>query len=47
MVGYAVVDGEAVVRLALVNAQTHEAELERLFNGLREIAKDVRAALVA
>ena len=47
MVGYAMVDGEAVVRLALVNAQTHEAELERLFKGLREIAKDVRAALVA
>ena len=47
MVGYAMVDGEAVVRLALVNAQSDEAELERLFEGLRMIAKDVRAALVA
>ena len=47
MVGHAVVDGEAVVRLALVNAQTDEAELERLFEELRMIAKDVRATLVA
>ena len=47
MVGYAMVDGEAVVRLALVNAQADEAELERLFEGLRMIAKDVRAVLVA
>ncbi len=47
MVGYAMVDGEAVVRLALVNAQADEAELDRLFEGLRMIAKDVRAALVA
>lgn len=47
MVGYAMVDGEAIVRLALVNAQADEEDLKLLFKRLREVAAELReAALV-
>ena len=42
MVGYAMVDDEAVVRLPLVNAQAGEDELELLFAQLREVAAELR-----
>ena len=47
MVGFAHVDGEAVVRLAVVNAQSDEGSLGALFDGIRAIVAELRAALVA
>lgn len=44
MVGYAMVDGKAVVRLALVNAQVGEDDVELLFENLVEVAAELRAA---
>ena len=43
MVGYALVDDDAVVRLVVANPATDEADLERLFGQVREVAKDMRA----
>ena len=47
MVGYAIVDGEAVVRLPLVNAQAGKDDLQLLFVRLRQIAAELRADVVA
>lgn len=47
MVGYAMVDGEAVVRLVLVNAQVGEAELALLFENLCEVAAELREGVLA
>jgi glutamate/tyrosine decarboxylase-like PLP-dependent enzyme len=47
MVGYAMVDGEAVVRLVLVNAQVGEPELELLFENLCEVAAELREGVLA
>ncbi len=44
MVGYAMVDGEAVVRLTLVNAQADENDLKLLFKRLRKVAAELREA---
>jgi hypothetical protein len=47
MVGYAMVDGEAVVRLVLVNAQVGEPELKLLFENLCEVAAELREGVLA
>ncbi|MFT5291752.1 MAG: sulfinoalanine decarboxylase [Planctomycetota bacterium] len=44
MVGYAMVDGQAVVRLPLVNSQATEDDLRLLFKSLREVAALLRKA---
>lgn len=42
MVGYAMVDGEAVVRLALVNAQVTDDDVRLMFEHLRGVAAELR-----
>ncbi|MFT4513701.1 MAG: glutamate/tyrosine decarboxylase-like PLP-dependent enzyme [Planctomycetota bacterium] len=44
MVGYALVDGEAIVRLVLVNAEAGKAEVQLLFKHIREVAAQLREA---
>lgn len=47
MVGYALVDGEAVVRLTLVNGQVDEGDLEKLFRNLLDVAGELRKPAVS
>ena len=42
MVGYAIVDDEAVVRLTIVNAEVAERDLRMLFTSLCEVAGELR-----
>ncbi|MEM8709852.1 MAG: pyridoxal-dependent decarboxylase [Planctomycetota bacterium] len=42
MVGYAIVDDRAVVRLTLVNAEVKDRDLRKLFKDLCEVAEEMR-----
>ena len=42
MVGYAIVDDEAVVRLTIVNAEVGERDLRMLFANLHQVASELR-----
>lgn len=44
MVGYALVDGRAVVRLVLVNGQATDEDLRALMDRLKEVAAELRLA---
>ena len=44
MVGYALVDGEEVVRLAMVNSQVGEDDVQQLFAHIAELAAELRKA---